>query len=253
MSRFEGKTVLITGGAHGIGAAIARAFAVAGASVVIGDIDDAAGRAVQAEIAAAGGESPCVVHLDVTSEADWQEAIGRTLQRYGRLDVLVNNAGLGPAPTPIELCTVQAWDRIMAVNARGVFLGTKHAIPPMRAGGGGSIVNVSSIAALGQGTLMEAAYAASKGAVRTFTKVIAAQYARDGIRCNSVHPGPIDGGMLHVVLSDSTKLERRLSRIPMGRLGRVDEVVAGVLFLASDESSYTTGTELTIDGGALVQ
>jgi NAD(P)-dependent dehydrogenase (short-subunit alcohol dehydrogenase family) len=252
MSRSEGKTVLITGGAQGIGAAIARAFAVAGASVVIGDISDAAGRALQAEIAAAGGES-LYVHLDVTSEADWQEAIGRTLQRYGRLDVLVNNAGLGPAPAPIEQCTVEAWDRIMAVNARGVFLGTRHAIPPMRAGGGGSIVNVSSIAALGQGTLMEAAYAASKGAVRTFTKVIAAQYARDGIRCNSVHPGPIDGGMLHGVLSDSTKLERRLSRIPMGRLGRVDEVVAGVLFLASDESSYTTGTELTIDGGAVVQ
>ena len=252
MSRSEGKTVLITGGAQGIGAAIARAFAVAGASVVIGDISDAVGRALQAEIAAAAGES-LHVHLDVTSEADWQEAIGRTLQRYGRLDVLVNNAGLGPAPAPIEQCTVEAWDRIMAVTARGVFLGTKHAIPPMRAGGGGSIVNVSSIAALGQGTLMEAAYAASKGAVRTFTKVIAAQYARDGIRCNSVHPGPIDGGMLHGVLSDSTKLERRLSRIPMGRLGRVDEVVAGVLFLASDESSYTTGTELAIDGGALVQ
>jgi len=123
----------------------------------------------------------------------------------------------------------------------------------MRAGGGGSIVNVSSIAAFGQGTLMEAAYAASKGAVRTFTKVIAAQYAHEGIRCNSVHPGPIDGGMLHGVLSDPTKLDRRLSRIPMGRLGRVDEVVAGVMFLASDESSYTTGTELTIDGGALVQ
>ena len=252
MSRSEGKTVLITGGAQGIGAAIARAFAVAGANVVIGDVNDAAGLALQEEIAAAAGES-LYVHLDVTSEADWQEAIGHTLQRYGRLDALVNNAGVGPAPAPIEQCTVQAWDRIMAVNARGVFLGTKHAIPAMRAGGGGSIVNVSSIAALGQGTLMEAAYAASKGAVRTFTKVIAAQYARDGIRCNSVHPGPIDGGMLHGVLSDATKLERRLSRIPMGRLGRVDEVVAGVLFLASDESSYTTGTELTIDGGALVQ
>lgn len=252
MSRFEGKTALITGGAHGIGAATARAFASAGANVVIGDISDEAGRALQAEIAAAGGES-LFVHLDVTSEPDWQGAIECTLQRYGRLDVLVNNAGLGPAPAPIEECTVQAWDRIMAVNARGVFLGTRHAIPQMRAGGGGSIVNVSSLAALGQGALMEAAYAASKGAVRTFTKVSAAQYAHEGIRCNSVHPGPIDGGMLHGVLSDSTKLERRLSRIPMGRLGRVDEVVAGVLFLASDESSYTTGTELTIDGGALVQ
>jgi cyclopentanol dehydrogenase len=253
MSRFQGRTVLVTGAAQGIGAAIARAFAAAGANVVIGDIDAAAGRAVEGEITAAGGESSCLVHLDVTSEADWHGAIARTLQRYGRLDVLVNNAGLGPAPAPIEQCTVQAWDRIMAVNARGVFLGTKHAIPPMRTGGGGSIVNVSSIAALGQGTLMEAAYAASKGAVRTFTKVIAAQYAHEGIRCNSVHPGPIDGGMLRDVLSNSTKLERRLSRIPMGRLGRVEEVVAGVLFLASDESSYTTGTELTIDGGALVQ
>ncbi|WP_372525184.1 SDR family NAD(P)-dependent oxidoreductase [Piscinibacter sp.] len=252
MSRFEGKTALITGGAQGIGAAIARAFAFAGASVVIGDISDEAGRALKAEIAAAGGES-LFVHLDVTSEPDWQGAIECALQRYGRLDVLVNNAGVGPAPAPIEQCTVQEWDRIMAVNARGVFLGTRHAIAPMRAGGGGSIVNVSSLAALGQGTLMEAAYAASKGAVRTFTKVIAAQYAHEGIRCNSVHPGPIDGGMLHGVLSDPTKLERRLSRIPMGRLGRVDEVVAGVMFLASDESSYTTGTELTIDGGALVQ
>jgi cyclopentanol dehydrogenase len=252
MNGFEGKTVLVTGGAHGIGVAIARAFAVAGASVVIGDISDAAGQAVQADIAALGGES-LYVHLDVTNEADWQVAIGRAIERYGRMDVLVNNAGVGPAPAPIEQCTVQAWDRIMAVNARGVFLGTRHAIPPMRAGGGGSIVNVSSIAAVGQGTLMEAAYAASKGAVRTFTKVIAAQYAHEGIRCNSVHPGPIDGGMLHGVLSDPTKLDRRLSRIPMGRLGRVDEVVAGVMFLASDESSYTTGTELTIDGGALVQ
>lgn len=252
MKRFEGRTVLVTGGAQGIGAAIARAFAAAGAGVVIGDISDAAGQAVQAEIAALGGDS-LYVHLDVTSEAGWQAAIGRTLERRGRLDVLVNNAGLGPAPAPIEQCTVQAWDRIMAVNARGVFLGTKHAIAPMREAGGGSIVNVSSLAALGQGALMEVAYAASKGAVRTFTKAVAAQYARAGIRCNSVHPGPIDGGMLHGVWSDTTKLERRLSRIPMGRLGRVDEVVAAVMFLASDESSYTTGTELTVDGGAAVQ
>ncbi|MGM9488199.1 SDR family NAD(P)-dependent oxidoreductase [Ideonella sp. YS5] len=252
MKRFEGKTVLVTGGAQGIGAAMAKAFAAAGAGVVIGDIGDAAGQAVQAEIAALGGES-LYLHLDVSSEADWQAAIGLTLEHRGRLDVLVNNAGLGPAPAPIEQCTVQAWDRIMAVNARGVFLGTRHAIAPMRAGGGGSIVNVSSIAALGLGALMEVAYAASKGAVRTLTKVIAAQYAREGIRCNSVHPGPIDGGMLHGVWSDPTKLERRLSRIPMGRLGRMDEVVAAVMFLASDESSYTTGTELTIDGGAAVQ
>jgi len=252
MGRLEGKTALITGGANGFGAAFARAFAAAGAKVVIGDISDASGRDVQAEISAAGGEA-LYVHLDVTSEADWQAAIERTLQRYGRLDVLVNNAGVVPAPASIEQRTVDEWDRVMAVNARGVFLGTKHAIAPMRAAGGGSIVNISSIAALGQGQLMEAAYAASKGAVRTFTKATAAQHARDGIRCNSVHPGPIDGGMLLGVWSDPARLTHRLSRIPMGRLGRVDEVVAGVLFLASDESSYTTGTELTIDGGGLVQ
>ncbi len=252
MNPIEGKTALITGGAQGIGAAMAKAFAAAGARVVIGDISDAAGQSLQADIAEAGGEA-LYMRLDVASEADWQAAIERTLQRCGRLDVLVNNAGLGPAPAPIENCSVEAWDRIMAVNVRGVFLGTRHAIAPMRAGGGGSIVNVSSIAALGQGALMEAAYAASKGAVCTFTKVIAAQYAREGIRCNSVHPGPIDGGMLHGVWSEPARLERRLSRIPMGRMGRVDEVVAGVMFLASDASSYTTGTELTIDGGALVQ
>ena len=155
------------------------------------------------------------------------------------------------AAAPIEQCTVQAWDRIMAVNARGVFLGTKHAIAPMRAGGGGSIINVSSIAALGQGALMEVAYAASKGAVRTFTKAIAAQYAHEGIRCNSVHPGPIDGGMLRGLLSDPAKLQRRLARVPMGRLGRVDEVVAGVMFLASDAAGYVTGQVVAVDGGYL--
>jgi cyclopentanol dehydrogenase len=250
MVRLEGKVALITGGASGFGAAIARAFAAEGARVVIGDIRD--GQPIAAQISAAGGEA-CSVPLDVTSEPDWQRAIDETLRRYGRLDILVNNAAVVPARATIEERSVEEWDRVMAVNVKGVFLGTKHAVRAMRTGGGGSIVNISSIAALGQGQIMEAAYAASKGAVRTFTKVTAAQYAHDGIRCNSVHPGPIDGGMLHGIWSDPAVLQRRLSRIPMGRLGKVDEVVAGVMFLASDESSYTTGTELTIDGGGLVQ
>jgi cyclopentanol dehydrogenase len=141
----------------------------------------------------------------------------------------------------------------MPVNAKGVFLGTKYAIPAMRRAGGGSIVNISSIAGIGQSLHQEPAYAASKGAVRIFTKVTASQHAQDNIRCNSVHPGPIDTDMLHNAMSDPEVLQRRLTRVPLGRMGAVEEVVAGVLFLASDDSSYVTGSELVIDGGALAQ
>jgi 3alpha(or 20beta)-hydroxysteroid dehydrogenase len=252
MGKLDGKVALISGGARGQGAAEAETFAREGAKVVFGDVRDAEGQKVEAGIRDAGGDA-VYVHLDVTSEADWRKAVDIALGRYGRLDVLVNNAGIVIPRVPIEERTVEEWDRVMAVNARGVFLGTKHAIPAMRRAGGGSIVNISSVAGIGQSLHQEPAYAASKGAIRIFTKVTASQHARDKIRCNSVHPGPVDTDMIHEAMPDPKVLERRLQRVPLGRLGTVAEVVNVVLFLASDDSSYMSGSEILIDGGALAQ
>jgi cyclopentanol dehydrogenase len=193
------------------------------------------------------------VHLDVTSEADWQSAVQTATSRYGRLDVLINNAAIVIPKVAIEDRTVEEWDRVMAVNAKGVFLGTKHAIPAMRRAGGGSIVNISSVAGIGQSLHQEPAYAASKGAIRIFTKVTASQHAKDRIRCNSVHPGPVDTEMFHSAFRDRDAMEKRLRRVPLGRMGTVAEIVSAVLYLASDESSYMTGSEVVVDGGALAQ
>jgi NAD(P)-dependent dehydrogenase (short-subunit alcohol dehydrogenase family) len=154
---------------------------------------------------------------------------------------------------PIEERTALEWDQVMAVNAKGVFLGTKYVIPAMRRAGGGSIVNISSIAGIGQSLMQEPAYAASKGAIRIFTKVTAAQHAKDKIRCNSIHPGPVDTEMFHRAFPDRAVMERRLQRIPLGRMGTVAEIVAAVIYFASDDSAYTTGSELLIDGGAMAQ
>lgn len=252
MGRLDGKVALISGGARGQGAAEAKTFVQEGAQVVFGDILDDAGAQVEAEIRAAGGEA-VYVHLDVTSEADWSRAVQEAESRFGKLNILVNNAGIIIPRVPIEERTGDEWDRVMAVNAKGVFLGTKHAIPAMRRAGGGSIVNISSVAGIGQSLHQEPAYAASKGAVRIFTKVTASQHAKDKIRCNSVHPGPIDTEMLRSAMPDPQVLDQRLGRVPLGRMGVVEEIVAGVLFLASDDASYVTGTELVIDGGALAQ
>lgn len=252
MGKLSGKTALISGAAAGLGAAFAMAFAEEGACVVLGDLQDAAGEQVAVDIRNSRGKA-VYLHLDVTNEPDWRSAIEETVRQFGKLDILINNAGIVPAVAAIEDRSVEDWDRVMAVNAKGVFLGTKHSIPVMRRGGGGSIVNISSIGGIGQSQIAEAAYAASKGAVRIFSKVTAAQYAKDGIRCNSVHPGPIDIGMLRDVWAGTEALKKRLTRVPMGRTGTVNEVVAGVIYLASDDSSYTTGAELVIDGGALAQ
>lgn len=252
MGKLDGKVALISGGARGQGAAEAKTFALEGAQVVFGDILDHAGAQVEADIRAAGGEA-VYVHLDVTSEADWRRAVQEAVSRFGKLNILVNNAGIIIPRVAIEERTGEEWDRVMAVNAKGVFLGTKHAIPAMRQAGGGSIVNISSIAGIGQSLHQEPAYAASKGAVRIFTKVTASQHAKDKIRCNSVHPGPIDTEMLRTAMPDPQMLDQRLGRVPLGRMGVVEEIVAGVLFLASDDASYITGSELVIDGGALAQ
>jgi NAD(P)-dependent dehydrogenase (short-subunit alcohol dehydrogenase family) len=252
MSRLSGKVVLISGAATGLGAAQALACSKAGAKVVLGDIADEEGSLVEAQIRSAGGEA-VYLHLDVTSELDWRKAVDKTVSRFGKLDVLVNNAGIVINKVPIEDRTVEEWDRVMAVNLRGAFLGTKHAIPRMRESGGGSIVNISSLAGIGQSQIQEPAYAVSKAAVSMLSKVTASQHAHENIRCNSLHPGPTDGGMLHRFLPLADALKERLKRVPMGRLGRVEESVAGVIFLASDDSSYITGTALVIDGGALAQ
>ena len=252
MGKLDGKVALISGGARGQGAAEAETFAREGAKVVFGDVRDAEGQKVEATIRAHGGEA-VYVHLDVTSEADWKTAVQTATGRFGKLDILVNNAAIVIPRVAIEDRTVEEWDRVMAVNARGVFLGTKHAIPAMRRAGGGSIVNISSVAGIGQSLHQEPAYAASKGAIRIFTKVTASQHAQEGIRCNSVHPGPIDTDMLHSAMPDPDVLKKRLERVPLGRMGTVPEIVTVVLYLASDDSAYMTGSELVIDGGALAQ
>ena len=251
MGKLDRKVALISGGARGMGAATAKKFAREGAKVILGDIRDADGTKVKETISSEGGEA-VYVHLDVTDESDWRNAVATAITRYGGLHILINNAGIGIPRVPIDQLAVEDWDRVMAVNARGTFLGTKHAIPAMQRSGSGSIVNISSVAGIGQSTHQEPAYAASKAAVRIFTKVTAVQYAKDNIRCNSIHPGPIDTEMIHAAM-DAVALAQRLQRVPLGRLGTVDEIVALVLFLASDDSSYMTGGDVVIDGGALAQ
>ena len=249
--RLAGKVVLISGGARGMGAAEARLFAREGARIVVGDILDAEGKAVEAEVNAKGGEA-MFVHLDVTREAEWAQAVVLAVHRFGKLNVLVNNAGIGGA-SRVEDTDAEAWDRVMAVNAKGVFLGTKAAIPAMRRAGGGSIVNISSQLGLVGMDDSSPQYTASKGAVRLLTKTTALQYAREGIRCNSVHPGPIVTPMTEQRRAEPAVYQRMLSRIPLGRYGEPDEVAYAVLYLASDESSFVTGSELVIDGGWTAQ
>jgi len=252
MDRLKGKVVLITGAAQGLGAAQAKALAIEGACVVFGDIADTQGRALEEAIRSVGGDAH-YVHLDVSREEEWIACVNSTVRKHGRLNVLVNNAGIVIKRVSIEERTVDEWDKVMAVNLRSVFLGTKHVIPHMREIGGGSIVNISSLAGIGQSQIQEPAYATSKAAVRMFSKVTATQHAHENIRCNSLHPGPTDGGMLHRFLSDPEALKERLTRVPLRRLAKMEEIAAGVVFLASDESSYMTGSELVIDGGALAQ
>ena len=244
--RLENKVALISGGARGMGEVEAKLFAEEGAKVIIGDMLEEEGRKVEAKINEAGGE--CVfVSLDVSSEEAWQNAVNEAVSRYGKLDILVNNAGIYRAHN-VEETTSDEWDQVMDINAKGVFLGTKHAIPAMRDAGGGSIVNISSVAGL-VGSRATSAYNASKGAVRLLTKSTAIQYASDGIRANSVHPGTIETPMTEGFLADPSMRQDRMDRTPIGRLGKPEDVAYGALFLASDEASFMTGSELVIDGG----
>ena len=252
MGRLDGKVALISGGARGQGAAEAMLFAKEGAKVVIGDLLDDEGRQVEAQIAELGGDAT-YVRLDVTSADDWDAAVQTALDRYGRLDILVNNAGILGRRTGIEDTTSEQWDAILDVNAKGVFLGTKAAIPALQEAGGGSIVNISSIAGIIGSKNGIPAYQASKGAVRLLTKSTAIQHAADNIRCNSVHPGMIVTAMTEETLAIPEMREFYDQNIPLGRLGTVDDIANGVLFLASDDSSFVTGSELVIDGGLIAQ
>ena len=248
--RVDNKMALISGGARGMGAIEAKMFVQEGAKVVIGDglVED--GKQTEAEINEAGGE--CVfVHLDVTDETAWQDAVAAAVDRFGKLDILVNNAGIARINN-VEDTTSDEWDLVMDINAKGVFLGTKAAIPEIRKAGGGSIVNISSIAGLTGGRT--SSYAASKGAVRLLTKSSAIQYAGEGIRCNSVHPGVIETPMTTpIMLNTQESRDLNASRHPLGRVGQPEDIAYGVLFLASDESSFMTGSELVIDGGLTAQ
>ncbi len=248
--RLDGKVAFISGGARGMGAVEAQIFAREGARVAIGDVLDE-GTAVAQEITDGGGDC-FFVHLDVTSEAEWQRAIGKAVAEYGGLDILVNNAGVSQWGLVHE--TKEAdWDHVMDINAKGVFLGTKVAIPAMIDSGCGSIINISSQLGIVGTEMSSAQYQSSKGAVRLLTKLTAMQYAEHGIRCNSVHPGPINTPMTQARRGDPGNYERMISRIPMGRYGEPEEIANGVLYLASDESRWVTGSELVLDGGWTAQ
>ena len=252
MGRMDGKVALISGGARGMGASEARLFAREGAAVVIGDILDEEGETAAASIAADGGRCR-FVHLDVTQEADWQTAVAEAVSQFGSLDVLVNNAGIGSSSFEIHEEPVELWDRTIDVNLKGVFLGTRTAVPAMLEAGGGSIINISSQLGIVGVPYNGSAYQTSKGGVRIFTKAAALQYASRGIRVNSVHPGPIVTEMTRAGRDDPERLSIMLARIPMGRYGEAEEVANAVLYLASDESSFVTGSEVVVDGGWTAQ
>jgi NAD(P)-dependent dehydrogenase (short-subunit alcohol dehydrogenase family) len=247
--RLENKVALITGGASGMGAGMARIFAREGAKVVVADMLEGEGRQVADEITRANGAA--IFHkLDVGSEAEWGAAIAATLAAFGKLDILVNDAGISGSAVE-DLFETEAWERIMTVNATGTFLGMKYAIPEMKKAGGGSIVNISSISGVTGQRGIHVGYNASKGAVRTLTKAAAVQHGRDNIRVNSVHPGLMPPMRTSGRTADPVVRAKMLEGVPLRRDGRVEEVAHAVLFLASDEASYITGVELYVDGGFL--
>lgn len=257
--RLRDKVAIVTGGASGIGAETARVFAAQGASVLVCDVQDELGVAVAREITDAGGVAEYRT-LDVCSEERWNALVAAIGQTYGRIDVLANIAGISGRPAGMTIQpgniagmalaeqTLESWNRVMEVNATGVFLGTKAVIPAMQRAGGGSIINISSICGL-IGSWANAAYHASKGAVRLFSKAAAIQYAKDQIRVNSVHPGFVDTPMARPGNLGNVSGPARLEATPLGRFGKPIDIAMGCLYLASDESSWVTGSELVIDGG----
>jgi cyclopentanol dehydrogenase len=240
--RLSGKTALITGAAGGIGAEIARRFREEGASVFVSDVNRAEGEKTAASMGAV------FLPLDVTSEESWKAALSAVLERTGRLDVLVNNAGINVRKN-IEEMPVEAFDAMFAVNVRGPFLGIKHSLPIMRAAGGGVILNMSSICGLVGHKYTNEAYTTTKGALTLLTKSVAVRYAKDNIRCNSVHPSTVETALVQAMLKDPERRAERLGEVPLGRLAGATEVANALVYLASDEASFINGAAIPVDGG----
>jgi 3(or 17)beta-hydroxysteroid dehydrogenase len=251
MNRVKGKVAIITGSASGIGKATAFLLAEEGAKIVVADINEVNGKKVAEEIRSKGGEAIFIKH-DVTSERDWNKTIEKTLAEFGKLDILVNNAGV-TLVKEIEKTSLEEWHRLMSINLDGVFLGTKYAIGAMKKSGGGSIVNISSAAGLIGRPDNTAAYCASKGAVRLFSKAAALECSKAGhnynIRVNSVHPGVTETPMTEAILKNEHIRKIINDLIPIGYMGKPIDIASAILYLASDESRFTTGAELAIDGG----
>ena len=246
--RLEGKTALVTGGAQGLGAAIAARFAEEGAAVFIGDLK---GETVIGTIDAIESKRGRVFYitLDVTNEQSWIVALAAVIKETGKLDVLVNNAGIN-IREPIEEMKVESLDAMLAVNVKGPFLGCKHAIPLLRKAGGGSIINMSSVCGLIGHRYTTEAYTVTKGAVTLLTKTIAVRYAKDNIRCNSLHPSTVDTPLVQELFKTPGRREERLGEVPLGRLATATDVANAALFLASDEAAFINGVALPVDGGA---
>ncbi|MEP6625286.1 MAG: glucose 1-dehydrogenase [Acidimicrobiia bacterium] len=249
MARLDGKVALITGAGNGMGQVASVLFAREGARIVVADFSEAGGAETVAAVEAVGGEA-AFVKVDVANAEQVEAMVQFSMTRFGALDVLYNNAGIFPADDGGATETPEpTWDRVMEVNLKGVWLGCKYGIPAMLASGGGSIVNVASFVALMGAATAQIAYTASKGGVLAMTREIAVEYGRRNIRANSLCPGPIGTPMLEELMSDPARKARRLVHIPMGRLGRAEELANAALFLASDESSFMTGAQLVVDGG----
>jgi NAD(P)-dependent dehydrogenase (short-subunit alcohol dehydrogenase family) len=246
--RLKNKVAIISGAGGGMGAEEARLFAREGASVVVADVLEQQAAAVANHLRSTGANAH-FVPLDVTKEESWRAAIAATVEHFGSLDVLVNNAGIVGPLDPADTYDTESFDRLMEVNARGAFLGVKYAVPEMRNAGGGSVVNISSVSGFIGQVGIHPGYNASKGALRILTKSFAVKHAHENIRFNSVHPG-----IMPPMRDQLPALEERVQTVvPMRRVGRLDEVAHAVLFLASDDASYITGTELVVDGGYLAQ
>jgi len=249
VGRLDGKVALITGAGKGMGRVAAELFASEGARIAVADLVRSDGEAAVAAIEAAGGTA-VFVSVDVSDAAQVEAMVAATVEAFGGLHVLYNNAGIFPADDGGATETPEStWDTVMEVNLKGVWLGCKYGIPAMLASGGGSIINVASFVAIMGAATAQIAYTASKGGVLSMTREIAVEYARQGIRANALCPGPIETELLAELMSDPARRQRRLVHIPMGRLGRAEELAKAALFLASDDASFMTGSSLVVDGG----